>query len=198
MGVWPKDAPDTEEEFTVRFEKGRAIEINGSVVSPLEAMLEANKIGGRNGVGIKNALENRIIGTKSRGVYEAPGMDLLGYCLMQIYQAVLDRQATDLLQDMSKLIALQVYDGKLFDPAATAAFAAINTLANSASGTVKVGLYKGNIHFHSLTDCPASIYNEMDSSMEESEGLNPASSQGFAEVQSVAAKALARAGQIEG
>ena len=69
-------------------------------------------------------------------------------------------------------------------------------LAESASGKITVGLYKGNIHFVSLSDCPASIYNEADSSMEASEGLNPASSQGFVEVQSVEAKALARAGQI--
>lgn len=196
MGVWPRDAPDEEEVFEVRFEKGAPVEINGAAVSPLEAMLQANATGGRNGVGMKNALENRIVGTKSRGVYEAPGMDLLGRCLMLVYQATLDRRATKVLRDMSQLIAGQVYDGRLFDPATRAAFAAVDTLAESASAVVKVGLYKGNVHFHSLTDCAASIYNEADSSMEASEGLNPVSSQGYAEIQSVEAKALARAGQI--
>ncbi|MFC1462190.1 argininosuccinate synthase [Verrucomicrobiota bacterium] len=196
MGVWPKDAPDEEEMFQVRFEKGRPVELNGKAVTPLEAMLEANSIGGRNGIGMKNALENRIVGTKSRGVYEAPGMELLGQCLLLVYQAVLDRMATKVLRDMSQLIAGQVYDGRLFDPATHAASAAVNALAESASGTVKVGLYKGNVHFHALADCPASIYNEADSSMEASDGLNPASSQGYAEIQSVEAKALAKAGQI--
>ncbi len=196
MGVWPADAPDEVEEFSVRFEKGRAIEVNGKSMTPLEAMLEANAIAGRNGVGFKNALENRIIGTKSRGVYEAPGMELLGTCLRNVYQAVLERRALKLFGYLSKLVADQVYDGRYFDPSTMAALAAIDVLAAAASGTVKVGLYKGNILFHSMTDCPASIYNEADSSMEASEGLNPVSSQGYAEIQSVEARALARAGQI--
>merc|ERR1719409_943593 len=78
MGVWPSKAPDAMEEVTLGFEKGRCVSINGKKVTPLEAMHEANAIGGRNGVGISHAHENRIIGTKSRGVYEAPGMELLG------------------------------------------------------------------------------------------------------------------------
>ena len=95
MGVWPKDAPDEVESFTVRFESGMAVAINGVEVTPLDAMTQANLIGGRNGIGLKNALENRIIGTKSRGVYESPGMELLGYALLQVYQAVMDRAEHD-------------------------------------------------------------------------------------------------------
>lgn len=196
MGVWPKDAPDEVESVTVMFEKGRAVAINGVEMTPLEAMTEANRIGGKNGIGLKNALENRIIGTKSRGVYESPGMELLGYALLQVYQAVLDRRSTALLHDLSKLVAGQVYDGRYFDPVTRAAQAAIDVMAAPACGTVTLNLYKGNMTFASLTDCPASIYNEADSSMEASEGLNPVSSQGFAEIQSVEARALARAGQI--
>jgi argininosuccinate synthase len=184
------------ETFRVRFEQGCAVRINGRKVSPLAAMQTANRIGGRNGVGIKNALENRIIGTKSRGVYEAPGMELLGYCLLQVYQATMDRRATELFQQLSKLVARQIYDGRLYDPVTRAAMAAIDVFAASATGTVTVGLYKGSIQFHSLKDCPASLYNPADSSMEASRGLNPRSSQGYAEVQSVEARALARAGQI--
>jgi len=196
MGVWPNAAPDAVEEVTVRFEKGRAVEINGEAFVPLELMLMANEIGGRNGVGFKNALENRIIGTKSRGVYESPGMELLGTCLRSIYQATMDRRAAKLFYDLSRLIADQVYDGRYFDPSTTAAMAAIDVFASAASGVVKVGLYKGNIFFHSLTECSGSIYNEADSSMEASDGLNPVSSQGFAEIQSVEARSLALAGQI--
>ncbi|MGQ9661023.1 MAG: argininosuccinate synthase [Kiritimatiellia bacterium] len=196
MGVWPCDAPDREELFTVRFEKGRAVALNGRSVTPLQAMLAANRIGGRNGIGIKHALENRILGTKSRGVYEAPGMELLGHCLRLLYQAVLDRRATALFWQLSALVANQIYDGRYYDPATSAALAGIETLAQAATGTVKVVLYKGNIHFHSLTDCPASLYNPADSSMEVSEGLNPVSSQGYAEIQSIEARALARAGLI--
>ena len=196
MGVWPADAPDEVERFVVRFEKGRAVQVNGADVSPLEAMVQANAIGGRNGVGMKHALENRIIGTKSRGVYEAPGMELLGTCLRYIYQSTMDRRSGLLFGSLSKLVADQIYDGRWFDPATQAARAAIDVFARHASGTVEVGLYKGNIFFNALTECPASIYNEADSSMEASDGLNPVSSQGFAEIQSVEARMLAKAGQI--
>lgn len=196
MGVWPDDAPDKREVFTVKFDKGVATEINGVKTTLLEVIQQANEIGGRNGIGIKNALENRIIGTKSRGVYEAPGMELLGYCLQQVYYAVLDKKASALFREMSVLIATQVYEGRYFDPATKAAQAAISTLTVPASAVVSVELYKGNIYFNSLTDCPGSLYNEADASMEASEGLNPASSQGYAEIQAIEARALAKAKQI--
>ena len=196
MGVWPQDAPAEAEELTVVFKQGTPVSLNGKEMAPLEIMTEANRTGGRNGIGMKNALENRIIGTKSRGVYEAPGMELLGSCLLQVYQAVLDRRSTALFGSLSRLVADQVYDGRYFDPATTAAMAAIDSLALPASATVKVGLYKGNVQFRGLEDCAGSLYNEADSSMEASEGLNPASSQGYAEIQGVEARALARAGQI--
>jgi argininosuccinate synthase len=196
MGVWPMLAPDKTEEVSFRFEKARCVAINGRKVSPLEAIVEANRLGGRNGIGMKNALENRIIGTKSRGVYEAPGMELLGTALRQVYQATMDRRASLLFMQLSKLVADQIYDGRYFDPVTRAARAAIDVLSAPATGSVTLGLYKGNMHFVSLTDCPASIYNEADSSMEASEGLNPVSSQGYAEIQSVEARSLAKAGQI--
>ena len=196
MGVWPADAPDAVEDFEVVFEKARVVSINGEKVTPLEAMLKANEIGGRNGIGFKNALENRIIGTKSRGVYESPGMDLLASCLRNVYQATMDRRSAKFFITLSKLIADQVYDGRYYDPSTTAALAAIDVFAESASATVKVGLYKGNILFQSMTECPASIYNVEHSSMEASSGLNPVSSQGFAEIQSVEAHSMANAGQI--
>ncbi|MEI6147925.1 MAG: argininosuccinate synthase [bacterium] len=197
MGVWPDKAPDKVEPVTLRFERARCVAINDRPVTPLEAMLEANRIAGRNGIGMKNALENRVVGTKSRGVYEAPGMELLGVGLRQVYQAVTDRRATLLFQHLSKVIADQIYDGRYFDPVTRAAMAAIDIMAASATATVKLGLYKGNLHFMSLTDCAASLYNEADSSMEASEGLNPVSSQGYAEIQSVEARSLAKAGQIK-
>jgi len=198
MGVWPHDAPNRIEKVTIRFEKARAVKINGKKVSPLQAMMLANTIGGRNGIGMKHALENRIIGTKSRGVYEAPGMELIGRCLEFVYQATLDRCSAQLFRHLAALVAGQIYDGRYFDPATRAAMAAIDVWAGFASGTVQVGLLKGNIYFQKLTDCKASLYNPADSSMEASRGLNPISSQGFIEVQSVEARSLARAGQIRG
>merc|ERR1719409_2022256 len=197
MGVWPKDAPDTEEKVTLRFEKGRCVAINGKSMKPLEVMHEANKLAGRNGIGLSHALENRILGTKSRGVYEAPGMTLLAHALTYVYQAVLDRRSTRLFDHLSRHIADQIYDGRYFDPSTRAAVNAIWQLAAPANGTVSIGLYKGHMHFLSLTECPHSIYFEADSSMEASEGLNPVSSQGYLEVSSVEAKSMAKAGLIE-
>jgi len=197
MGVWPKDAPDAEEVITLRFEHGRCIAINGAKMEPLQVLECANNIAGRNGVGISHALENRILGTKSRGVYEAPGMELLGKALVYIYQAVHDRRSTALFAQLSRHIADQIYDGRYFDPSSRVAIGGVWQLAEPASGTVKIGLYKGHMHFLAITECPHSIYFEADSSMEASSGLNPVSSQGYLEVSSVEAKSMAKAGLIE-
>lgn len=197
MGVWPMEAPDKIESVEIKFEKGRPVAINGVEMKPFDLLVEANKIGGRNGVGMSHALENRIIGTKSRGVYEAPGMEMLGKALMFIYQAILDKRATSLFNELSRFIGVQIYDGRYYDLVTEAAFAAVQTFANKATGTIKVGLYKGNVLFESLTGVEASLYFEEDASMEASAGLNPVSSQGFAEIQSVEARSMAKAGHIE-
>ncbi|MGN0887432.1 MAG: argininosuccinate synthase [Kiritimatiellia bacterium] len=196
MGVWPEKAPNKVEKVTLSFVKGRCVAVNGKKMSPLEVMLEMNKVGGRNGIGMKHALENRIIGTKSRGVYEAPGMEVLSWGLKYIYEGIMDRRSTLLFQQLSKLVSDQIYDGRWFDPATQAARAAIQVWADKATADVTLGLYKGNIFFESLKGLKATIYNEADSSMEASNGLNPHSSQGFAEIQSVEAKMLAKSGQI--
>jgi argininosuccinate synthase len=196
MCVWPNQAPDRVEDVTVRFEAGRCVQINGREVTPLEAMLLANEIAGRNGIGLRNALENRIIGTKSRGVYEAPGLELLGHCLRTVYQTTMDRRSTGLFHNMSRFVAEQIYDARLYDPGGRAAMAGINVLAEHATATITVGLYRGNIYFKALRDCPASLYNPADASMEASDGLDPRSSQGFVEVMSCEALAIARADQI--
>mmetsp|Transcript_7914 Transcript_7914/g.18643 ORF Transcript_7914/g.18643 Transcript_7914/m.18643 type:complete len:437 (-) Transcript_7914:62-1372(-) len=197
MGVWPKDAPEKQEEVTLRFEQGRCVAVNGKSVTPLEALQLANQIAGRNGIGISQALENRILGTKSRGVYEAPGMTLLGQGVTSVYQAVLDRRSTNLFRQLSAHVSDQIYDGRYFDPSTRAAIAAIWQLAEPANGTVKLGLHKGHMLFLSLTECPHSVYFEADSSMEASEGLNPVSSQGYLEVSAVEAKSMAKAGLID-
>jgi argininosuccinate synthase len=114
-----------------------------------------------------------------------------------VYQATMDRRSTGLFHAMSRLVAEQIYDGRLYDPGARAAMAGIDVLSAYATGTVEFDMYKGHLYFQSLRDCPHSLYNEADSSMEASDGLDPASSQGYVEVQSVEAVALAQAGQIE-
>lgn len=196
MCTWPQRAPDRVEDVTLRFERGRCVAIDGEHLAPLALMQRANQIGGRNGIGLENALENRIIGTKSRGVYEAPGMELLGCGLRSIYQAVLDRRSTSLFGHVSRLVAEATYDGRLYDPAARAALGCVDVLSEHATGTVVLGLYRGNAFVQKLRDIPASLYNPADASMEASDGLDPRSSQGFVEIQRCEALALARAGQI--
>lgn len=196
MGVWPHQAPDELRHVVLRFEAGRCVAIDGEAGDPLTIMQRSNRIAGAAGIGLKSALENRVIGTKSRGVYEAPGLELLGTGLRIVYQAVLDRRATSLLHSLSPLYAQAIYDGRVFEPQARAVLAAIDTLAHYATGSVTLGLYKGNLYFEALRECPHSLYNEADASMEASEGLNPVSSQGYVEIQQVEAKALAKAGQI--
>jgi argininosuccinate synthase len=196
MCAWPQSAPDVVEVVTLRFEKGSCVAINGEALDPLRCMYKANEIGGRNGLGLRNALENRIIGTKSRGVYEAPGLELLGTGLRSVYQAVMDRRSTQLFHTLSQNYAQQIYDGRLYDPQARAIYAAVDVLAEYATATVELGLYKGNILFRAMRDCPHTLYNPADASMEASDGLNPVSSQGYVEVQQVEAIALAIAGQI--
>lgn len=196
MGVWPSKAPEKMETIKLTFVEARCVAINGKKLTPQGVIREANAIGGRNGIGIKHALENRIIGTKSRGVYEAPGMEVVGQGLAYLYQSVLDRRATKLFEHLSDLVSDQIYDGRFFDPTTKAAIVAIQELTKTASGEVTIGAYKGNLFFLKLTGVKATLYNEADSSMEASDGLNPVSSQGYAEVQSVEARSLAAAGQI--
>ena len=196
MGKWPAEAPDAIEEVELQFEAGRCVAVNGKRMTPLQVITEANAIGGRNGLGVSHALENRIIGTKSRGVYEAPGMQLLGTALTFVYQAVLDRRATKLFSHLSATVADQIYDGRWFDPTTVTCMNAIKELTKHATGRVRVGAYKGNIFFIKMDNVPKSLYNEADSSMEASDGLNPVSSQGYAEIQAVEARSMALAGQI--
>ena len=197
MTCWPHDAPDIKEQVTITFKNGEATKLNDKNLEALNMMELANKTAGKFGIGLKNALESRIIGTKSRGVYEAPGIELLARSLQFIYQAVLDKRARDLYLTLSHFVAKQIYEGNYYDSATTAAQEGINSLAQYANGTITVELYKGHIYFISLTDCPHSLYNEEDASMEASQGLNPISSQGYADVLSVEASSLAKANQIK-
>ncbi|NBV83838.1 argininosuccinate synthase, partial [bacterium] len=124
------------------------------------------------------------------------GMELLGFALRQVYQAVLDKKANKLFSHLSQLISEQIYEGRYYDPVTRAAQIAIDELTMPASGLVTLGLYKGNMYFYALSECAGSLYNEADSSMEASDGLNPVNSQGYAEIQKIEAVAMAKAGQI--
>ncbi len=198
MGVHPKDAPDEIEHFTVTYARGTPIEVNGSLGTPLMSLLEANRIGGRNGVGIGiHTVENRFVGIKSRGVYESPGMELLGTCYEYLLQLILDRRARKLYDGISSYIAEQIYQGYWFDSATHSMLASIEQFTNLASGTITVALYKGNVAFHAAGGVPHSLYSEETASMEDIGDFDHADSEGFLAVLGVGARAAAVAGQTE-
>jgi argininosuccinate synthase len=197
MGVHPQQAPDANEPFRVRFEEGRPVAVNGRAVTPIEAFRIANETGGRNGVGIGlHTVENRFVGIKSRGVYEAPGMELLGTCYEYLLQLVLDRRARRVFQDASAFLAEQIYQGYWFDPASTAARETVRQFSRLATGTISVVLYKGNVSFESAEDAPHSLYSDRTASMEKIGSFDHTDSEGFCRVLGVSAKALHAAGQI--
>ncbi len=198
MGTHPKDAPDDIEHFTVTFSRGVPVEINGSPGTPLMSLNEANRIGGRNGVGIGiHTVENRFVGIKSRGVYESPGMELLGKCYEFLLQLIIDRRARKHFDVISKTIAEQVYQGYWFDAATQAMLASIEPLTRLATGTITVALYKGNVSFHAASGVPHSLYSEETSSMEDIGDFDHTDSEGFLGVLGVGARASAIAGQTE-
>ena len=198
MGVHPKDAADEVEHFTVSFARGIPVEINGSPVTPLQALLEANRIGGRNGIGIGlHTVENRFVGIKSRGVYESPGLELLGTCYEYMLQLILDRRARRIFDQVSAVVAEQIYQGYWFDPATQSLLASIEPFTRLAQGVITVALYKGNVSFHAADGVPHSLYSEETASMEAIGDFNHADSEGFLSVLGVGARALAVAGQVE-
>ena len=198
MGLHPKDARDEIEHFTVAFAGGMPVEINGSPVTPLQALLEANRMGGRNAVGIGiHTVENRFVGIKSRGVYESPGMELLGRCYDYLLQLILDRRSRRFFDQVSAAVAEQIYQGYWFDPTTQSLLAAIGPFTRLAEGVITVSLYKGNVSFHAASGAPHSIYSEETASMEAIGDFNHADSEGFLSVLGVGARALAVAGQTE-
>ncbi len=198
MGVFPKDAPDVEELFTVRLEKGRPVEVNGESIDALNALLKANEIGGRNGIGIGiHAVENRFVGIKSRGVYESPGLSLLWECYELILQQVLDRRARRFYDRNSLALAEQIYQGYYYDLASQMMCQSLQPVANLLSGTVSVRLYKGTVTFASSENVPHSLYSEETASMEAIGDYDHRDSEGFVNVLGVGARADHTSGQIE-
>ncbi len=199
FGVSPINAPDKPEMVEITFEKGRPVKINGKRLDLLDAFTLANEIGGRHGIGIAlHLVENRFVGIKSRGVYETPGMELIGKAYQFLLQLTLDRRARRLFDHLSGMLAEQIYQGYWFDPASTAAKAAIAHFARFATGTIRMQLHKGTAHYAAAVDVPHCLYSEAAASMEKVGEFNHADSEGFMNVLGVSARILARMDQIDG
>ena len=197
MGVLPKEAPDEPEAVSVRFEEGRPVAVNGKKTTAFEAIRQANAVAGRHGVGIcTHLVENRFVGIKSRGLYEAPGMELLGTAYAYLLQLVLDRRGRELFDQLSLYVAKQIYQGYGFDLGTHMAREAVKPVTRLATGTIRVKLYKGRAEFDAAADVPHQMYSESNASMEAVGEFDHADSEGFLRVLQVSARALAANNQV--
>ncbi|MCZ2341529.1 MAG: argininosuccinate synthase [Bacteroidales bacterium] len=197
MGVLPQDAPNTPESVSIRFEQGRPVAINGKPVTAFEAITTANAIGGKHAVGIATHLvENRFVGIKSRGVYEAPGMELLGTAYRYLLELVLDRRSREFFDQLAPYMAKQIYQGYGFDLGTHMARAALAPVLQLMTGTIRLSLYKGRASFEAAQDVPHQLYSESNASMEAIGEFHHGDSEGFLRVLQVSARALAANGQV--
>lgn len=159
LGVSPKKAPDIETEITLGFEKGIAISLNGEKMKLSDIIRKLNELGGKNGIGIVDIVENRVVGMKSRGVYETPGGTILMEAHSALEELVLDRATMETKKDLGNKFAQIVYEGKWFTPLREAIQAFVEKTQEYVSGEVKLKLYKGNI-IKAGTKSDYSLYSE--------------------------------------
>ena len=159
LGVTPEKAPDQAEYVTMTFEKGIPTSVNGKKMKVADVIRELNKLGGKHGIGIVDIVENRVVGMKSRGVYETPGGTILMEAHKQLEELVLDRATMEAKKDMGNKMSQVVYEGKWFTPLCDAIRAFVASTQEYVTGEVKFKLYKGNI-IKAGTTSPYSLYNE--------------------------------------
>ena len=159
LGVTPEKAPDEDVELTINFEKGMPVSLNGKKMKVSDIIRELNTIGGKHGIGIVDIVENRVVGMKSRGVYETPGGTILMEAHQQLEELVLDRDTIALKKDLGSKLASIVYEGKWFTPVREAISAFVGVTQQYVTGEVKLRLYKGNI-IKAGTTSPYSLYSE--------------------------------------
>ncbi len=159
LGVTPEKAPDEGEYVTMKFEKGVPVSINGEEMKVADIIRKLNALGGKHGIGIVDIVENRVVGMKSRGVYETPGGTILMEAHAQLEELVLDRATMEVKKDMGNKLAQVVYEGKWFTPLREAIQAFVTSTQEYVTGEVKFKLYKGNI-IKAGTTTPYSLYSE--------------------------------------
>ncbi|MCH5270051.1 MAG: argininosuccinate synthase [Lachnospiraceae bacterium] len=159
LGTTPEKAPDEGEYVTLTFEKGVPTSVNGKKMKYADIVRELNKLGGKHGIGIVDIVENRVVGMKSRGVYETPGGTILMEAHQQLEELILDRDTYTMKKEMGNRFADLVYEGKWFTPLREAIQAFIEKTQEYVTGEVKFKLYKGNI-IKAGTTSPYSLYNE--------------------------------------
>ena len=178
LGVTPEQAPDEGEYITMTFEKGVPVSLNGQTKKVSEIITELNALGGKHGIGIIDIVENRVVGMKSRGVYETPGGTILMEAHQQLEELVLDRATYEVKKEMGNKLSQIVYEGKWFTPLREAVQAFIESTQQYVTGEVKLKLYKGNI-IKAGTTSPYSLYSESLASFTTGELYDHHDAQGF-------------------
>ena len=178
LGVSPEQAPDVATYVTIHFEKGIPTAIDGVNMNALEVMAKLNQLGGANGIGIADILENRLVGMKSRGVYETPGGTILYHAHNKLEEMCLDKDTFHYKQQVAITFGELVYDGKWYTPLREALSAFVDSTQEYVTGDVKLKLYKGNIIDAGMTS-PYSLYDEDTATFDEDEVYNQADAAGF-------------------
>jgi argininosuccinate synthase len=191
MTVSPQDAPDKVEQVTIGFEQGLPLRINGEKLSPLAVVETMNKLAGRNGVGRIDIVENRFVGMKSRGVYEAPGMTALYAAHLALEQLTIDRDTVHLRDRLSPEVAEMVYYGFWFVPKMDALMAFMREVQKPVTGEVTLGLYKGNVTIQGRTS-PNSLYDAAIASMEAGGSYDQTDAEGFLRIQGLPSRVLGK------
>jgi argininosuccinate synthase len=178
MTISPQQAPDKEEFVKIGFEHGVPVSVDGKKLSAFGILDTLNKIGGRNGAGRIDIVENRFVGMKSRGVYEAPGMTILYAAHQALEQLTLDRDLTHLRDRLSPEVAEMVYYGFWYCAKMDSLMAFLRETEKPVTGEVTVGLYKGNVRVTSRVS-PNSLYDDAIASMEAGGSYNQTDAEGF-------------------
>lgn len=181
LGQTPQKAPDKSTYVTIDFEQGVPVSVDGKKLGPVELVAQLNKIGGENGVGILDIVENRLVGMKSRGVYETPGGDILYHAHSKLEEIVLDRDTQHYKQGISHKYSDLVYNGLWFSPLRKALAKFVEETQKNVTGTVKLELYKGNIIDAGVTS-PYSLYSEDFATFEEDEVYDQYDAEGFIKI----------------
>ena len=178
MGVSPEKAPDKPTYITVSFEKGKPVALNGEKLSGQDMVKKLNELGGANGIGLVDIVENRLVGMKSRGVYETPGGTIL-YKAHEILETVtLDRDTSQYKKLVAEQFAELVYFGKWFTPLRESLSAFVDKTQQYVTGDVKLKLYKGNVINAGVTS-PYSLYDEAIATFDEDDVYDQKDSAGF-------------------
>jgi len=191
MSVSPQQAPDEVEAVTISFQEGLPRAVNGQACSPLKIVEQLNQVGGRNGIGRIDMVENRFVGMKSRGVYESPGMTILYQALLLIEQITLDRDLVHLRDRLAPEVAELVYYGYWYTPRMDALLAFIRQATQPVNGEVTLNLYKGNIMVAARSS-PNSLYDEGIATMEGGGSYNQDDAEGFLRIQGLPSRVQGR------